>query len=114
MEVVRPVHPERADEQADRDQDPPAPTDRRPLLAGRGPGVGRVDRELAGHEHESTLAYRWNDIDVFKPRAAYMGGFAVVRVTDLFMDVAFAEVTSDHGELKFTRSFSKQIAGGKK
>ena len=35
-----------------------------------------------GHEHESALVYRWKTIDLFKPRAAYMGGLAVARVTD--------------------------------
>ena len=64
---------------------------------------------LHGHEHENTLHYRWHGIDVFKPRAAYLGGFAVVRVTDRFMDVAFAEVIDDSGDLRFTGAFGKDL-----
>ena len=47
---------------------------------------------LHGHEHENTLHYRWRGLDVIKPRAGFLGGLAIVRVTERFMDVAFAEV----------------------
>ena len=66
---------------------------------------------LHGHQHESALVYRVGKLDLFKPKAAYLGGFAVVRVTDAFLDVALAEVTGDAGELAFTRAFSKPLAG---
>jgi cytolysin (calcineurin-like family phosphatase) len=62
-----------------------------------------------GHEHCTSLVYRWNGIDVFKPKAAFLGHFAVVRVTARFMDVAFAEVLSDRGDLRFTGSFAKKL-----
>ena len=29
---------------------------------------------LHGHEHENTLHYRWRGLDVFKPRAGFLGG----------------------------------------
>jgi cytolysin (calcineurin-like family phosphatase) len=64
-----------------------------------------------GHEHESALVYRWKAIDLFKPRAAYMGGFAIAHVTDHHLDVVLAEVVSDAGDLAFTHAFSKPFAG---
>jgi cytolysin (calcineurin-like family phosphatase) len=64
-----------------------------------------------GHQHESALIYRAGGIDLFKPKAAYMGGFAVTRVTDAFLDVVLAEVTDDAGEVAFTHAFSKQLHG---
>ena len=63
-----------------------------------------------GHEHESALVYRWKTIDLFKPKAAYMGGFAVARVTDRHIDVVLAEVVGDAGELAFTHAFSKPVS----
>jgi cytolysin (calcineurin-like family phosphatase) len=68
---------------------------------------------LHGHEHENTLHYRWRGIDVFKPRAGYLGGFAIVRVTERFMNVAFAEVVDDRGELRFTGAFGKDLPAGR-
>ena len=71
---------------------------------------------LHGHEHENTLHYRWRGLDVFKPRAGFLGGLAIVRVTERFMDVAFAEVVDDcgrsalHGRL---RQRSAGLASGK-
>ena len=46
-----------------------------------------------GHEHEQALVYRQGKLDLFKPKAGFMGGFAVARVTDAFLDVVLAEVT---------------------
>jgi cytolysin (calcineurin-like family phosphatase) len=48
---------------------------------------------------------RQNGLDIIKPKAAYMGGFAFVRVTDGFMDVVLAEA----GEVAFTAAFSKRL-----
>jgi cytolysin (calcineurin-like family phosphatase) len=62
-----------------------------------------------GHEHESALIYRRMGLDLFKPKAAFMGGFAVARATDGFLDVVLAEVTGDAGELAFTDAFSKPL-----
>jgi cytolysin (calcineurin-like family phosphatase) len=64
---------------------------------------------LHGHEHENTLHYRWRGLDVFKPRAGFLGGLAIVRVTERFMDVAFAEVVDDSGDLRFTVAFGKNL-----
>jgi cytolysin (calcineurin-like family phosphatase) len=65
---------------------------------------------LHGHQHESSLVYSADGIDLFKPKAAYMGGFAIVRVTDADLDVALCEVSGDAGEMAFTNAFSKKIA----
>lgn len=61
-----------------------------------------------GHEHDRVMIYREEGIDLFKPRAAYLGGFAVVRVTDGFMDVAIGEA-DDEGGVRFVRAFIKDI-----
>ncbi len=62
-----------------------------------------------GHEHDRVMAYRVGEIDVFKPKAAFLGGFAVVRVTGSFMDVAFGEAAGEHGHVVFTQAFSKRF-----
>jgi cytolysin (calcineurin-like family phosphatase) len=73
-------------------------------------GPYNVIAVLHGHEHENTLHYRWNGLDVIKPRAGFLGGFAILRVTERFMDVAFAEVTDDLGNLRFTGAFAKMLS----
>ncbi|CAN7615275.1 metallophosphoesterase [Mesorhizobium sp. LjRoot246] len=60
-----------------------------------------------GHQHETPLIYRRDGLDLFKPKAAYMGGFALARVTSDGMDVVLGEATGDHGEVAFTNAFSK-------
>ncbi len=62
-----------------------------------------------GHEHDTPMIYRAGSIDLFKPKAAFKGGFAVVRVTDETMDVALGEATDDAGAVTFTNSFSKSL-----
>ena len=64
-----------------------------------------------GHQHESALVYRRGALDLFKPKAAYLGGFAIARVTEAFLDVVLAEVTDDGGKLAFTHAFSKLLVG---
>lgn len=64
---------------------------------------------LHGHEHGNTLHYRWQRLDVFKPRAGFLGGLVIVRVTERFMDVAFAEVVGASGDLRFTGAFAKDL-----
>lgn len=62
-----------------------------------------------GHQHATPMIYRVGSYDVFKPKAAFLGGFAVVRVGGNFMDVVLAEADAD-GKLIFTNAFSKRIA----
>jgi len=60
-----------------------------------------------GHQHDTPLIYRRDGLDLFKPKAAYMGGFAVARVTRDGMDVVLGEASDDHGAMTFTNAFSK-------
>ena len=53
------------------------------------------------------LIYRRDGLDLVKPKAAYMGGFAVARVTSDGMDVVLGEASDDHGAVTFTNAFSK-------
>lgn len=65
-----------------------------------------------GHEHDTPMIYRREGIDLFKPVAAYKGGFAVARVTDSFFDVVLVQaVDGDKGEVKFTHAFSRSLNG---
>ena len=65
-----------------------------------------------GHQHTTPMIYRGGGLDLFKPKAAFMGGFAVVHVTDEFMDVALAEATP-RGGIAFTNAFSKRLDGAR-
>jgi cytolysin (calcineurin-like family phosphatase) len=62
-----------------------------------------------GHQHEVPLIYRRDGLDIIKPKAAYMGGFALARVTNDTMDVVLGEAAGDHGEIVFTNAFTKQL-----
>lgn len=62
-----------------------------------------------GHQHEVPMIYNSDGLDLFKPKAAYMGGFALAKVTGEAMDVVLGEATGDHGEVKFTNAFSKKL-----
>ncbi|TIM63090.1 MAG: metallophosphoesterase [Mesorhizobium sp.] len=62
-----------------------------------------------GHQHETAMIYRGDGLDLFKPKAAYMGGFALARVSGDSMDVALGEAVGDHGEIAFTNAFSKRL-----
>jgi cytolysin (calcineurin-like family phosphatase) len=62
-----------------------------------------------GHQHEVPLIYQRDGLDIVKPKAAYMGGFALARVTNDTMDIVLGEAAGDHGEIVFTNAFSKQL-----
>ncbi|RWO92139.1 MAG: metallophosphoesterase [Mesorhizobium sp.] len=81
--------------------------DRQALLAAlRGYNVIGI---FHGHQHETAMIYRGDGLDLFKPKAAYMGGFALARVSGDSMDVALGEAVGDHGEVAFTNAFSKSL-----
>lgn len=63
-----------------------------------------------GHQHETPMIYRRDGLDLFKPKAAFLGGFVLVHVTDAFMDVVLAEA-GPHGGVVFTNAFSKPLNG---
>ena len=62
-----------------------------------------------GHQHAVPMIYQRDGLDLIKPKAAYMGGFALARVTDDHMDVVLGEASGNHGEVAFTNAFSKQF-----
>lgn len=62
-----------------------------------------------GHQHETPMIYREKSIDLFKPKAAFMGGFAVAVVSGSTFEVALGEASDDHGGIAFSDAFSKQI-----
>ena len=57
------------------------------------------------------MIYNREGHDIFKPVAAFMGGFALVRITDTFMDVALARAGETPGATTFTHAFSKRLSG---
>lgn len=62
-----------------------------------------------GHEHDVPMIYRQEGIDMFKPVAAFRGGFAVVRIGKGLMEVALGQFADDRGGVKFTHAFSKVL-----
>lgn len=62
-----------------------------------------------GHQHETPMIYRHGQLDLFKPKASFLGGFAVVRVTSRSMDVALGQAVGPMGEVAFTNALSKSI-----
>jgi cytolysin (calcineurin-like family phosphatase) len=55
------------------------------------------------------MIYQRDGLDLFKPKAAYMGGFALARITGQAMDVVLGEASGDLGEVVFTQAFSKAM-----
>jgi cytolysin (calcineurin-like family phosphatase) len=62
-----------------------------------------------GHQHETAMIYRAGGLDLFKPKAAYMGGFAIARATSGHLDVVLGEASGSDGAVRFTDAFSKRI-----
>ncbi|WP_165848767.1 metallophosphoesterase [Mesorhizobium delmotii] len=62
-----------------------------------------------GHQHEIPMIYRSDGLDLIKPKAAYMGGFALARVTSDSLEVVLGQAIGDHGEVAFTNAFSKSL-----
>ncbi|MER9676236.1 metallophosphoesterase [Mesorhizobium sp. M0208] len=62
-----------------------------------------------GHQHATPMIYHRDGLDLFKPKAALMGGFALARVTGSSMDVVLGEAAGGHGEVAFTNAYSKSL-----
>lgn len=65
-----------------------------------------------GHEHDVPMIYNRGGYDLYKPTAAFMGGFGVARLTQGFMDVALGEATgetTDGGGVRFLKAMSKPL-----
>mgnify|MGYP000093613723 CR=1 FL=1 len=63
-----------------------------------------------GHQHETPMLYQAEGYDIIKPKAAFMGGFGLIRITGRTMDVVLAEATGNDGAIRFTAAFSKTFA----
>lgn len=63
-----------------------------------------------GHQHPTPMIYHRDGLDIFKPKAAFMGGFALVKVTDEGIDAVLGEAADDHGAVTFTHAFARRWA----
>lgn len=63
-----------------------------------------------GHQHETPMIYQADGLDIFKPKAAYTGGFALTRIKGKTLDVVLGEAGDDPAEAVFTNVFTKQFA----
>lgn len=63
-----------------------------------------------GHEHETAMIYQAAGLDIVKATAAYMGGFALVRVTKKGMDVVLGTAMDETGGVKFLAAHHKSFA----
>ncbi|MCV9966567.1 metallophosphoesterase [Pararhizobium sp. BT-229] len=62
-----------------------------------------------GHEHDTPMIYRQEGLDLFKPVATFMGGFALARITSDYMDVVLARTEAGSSDVTFTNAFSKRL-----
>lgn len=62
-----------------------------------------------GHQHETPMLYQADGLDIFKPKAAYMGGFGLARLSGGTFEVALGEGVGDAGDIAFTHAFSKKV-----
>jgi cytolysin (calcineurin-like family phosphatase) len=62
-----------------------------------------------GHEHDTPMIYRQEGLDLLKPIATFKGGFAVVHVTNQYMDVVLAQAEGTDGKVTFLKAFSKRF-----
>ena len=62
-----------------------------------------------GHEHPTPMIYSADGLDLFKPIATFMGGFAVVHVTSGYIDVALVQADGNDGDVTFLKAFSKAL-----
>lgn len=63
-----------------------------------------------GHEHPTPMIYSHAGIDLVKPKAAFLGGFAVARFGGGRLEVALGEAAGDAGQVQFTNALVKQLA----
>jgi cytolysin (calcineurin-like family phosphatase) len=56
-----------------------------------------------GHDHWTQQPYRWRGYNVFSPGAAHFGQFAIVHINSETMDVVYAEVVNNKGDVRLVR-----------
>jgi cytolysin (calcineurin-like family phosphatase) len=64
-----------------------------------------------GHEHDTPMIYQHEGIDLFKPVAAYKGGFAIARVAGRSFEAVLATADGERGDVVFTHAFRKPLKG---
>ncbi len=64
-----------------------------------------------GHDHWTQRPYEWRGYNVFSPGAAHFGQFAIVHIDHQTMDVVYAEVVNDEGNVRLVKesAFSKKV-----
>ncbi|HEY5818172.1 MAG TPA: metallophosphoesterase [Mesorhizobium sp.] len=62
-----------------------------------------------GHEHPTPMIYRVGGLDLFKPIASFLGGFALVRLSGAGLEITLGQAIDDSGGVAFTTAFSKRI-----
>ncbi len=62
-----------------------------------------------GHEHDTPMVYNRDGVDLFKPVAAFKGGFALVRIDGKHFDMVLGAASDDKGGVTFTNAFSKRV-----
>ncbi len=62
-----------------------------------------------GHQHETPMIYKEGRIDLFKPKASFMGGFALARLSAGRLEVVLGEASDDQGGVTFTNAFTKTL-----
>lgn len=64
-----------------------------------------------GHDHWSQRPYQWRSYDVFSPGAAHFAQFAIVHIDKESMNVVYADVIDDEGNIRLVResAFSKKV-----
>lgn len=60
--------------------------------------------------HETLMIYSQKGLDLFKPAATFMEGFALVHVANRYMDVVLAQAGRSDGGVAFTNASSKRLA----
>ncbi|WP_428426300.1 metallophosphoesterase [Pararhizobium sp.] len=63
-----------------------------------------------GHEHDTPMIYNQDGLDLFKPIATFKGGFAVVHITNHYMDVVLAQAQGTDGNVNFLKAFTKRFS----
>jgi len=64
-----------------------------------------------GHDHWAQRPYEWRGYDVFSPGAAHFKQFAIVHIDLETLDVVYAEVVNEEGDVRLVResAFSKKV-----
>ncbi len=62
-----------------------------------------------GHEHSTPMIYSVGDLTLVKPKAYFLGGFALARLSNGRLDIVLGEAVDAEGDVLFTSGLSKLI-----